>query len=127
MSDIDTVLADLQRDYEAYASSLAGKTQREQFRLADEFYAPHRRRERKIAHLFGALNGWTVSRKPFTPEAIGRAHASWDDCCPGQGTGWMDHAIYFRARVLGRRAGINVAVVGQPYNSLDGYHRELDA
>jgi hypothetical protein len=65
----------------------------------------------------------------FTPEAVGPAQPSWNSRYSGLLTGWMDHAICYRAPVLGKRMGRNIAIVGQPYGRLDGdrHRQELDA
>jgi hypothetical protein len=121
-------LAALSHIYEDYERSLVGKDQREQFRLADRVWPDYREMQRQVAARFGALNGWMLSTKPFTSDAIGRTQCSWNfNYRRGLGTEWMDHAIYYRAKVPGRRLGRNIAIVGQPYD--DGRHRReaLDA
>jgi hypothetical protein len=118
-----TPIADIARDYEAYSQSLVGKDQCEKFRLADRFYPHFRARQREVARVFGELNGWTLAERSFTADAIGRAHTRWT----GQfySHGWMDHAIYFRARRPDWKTARCIAIVGQPYGDIDGHRREL--
>ena len=54
-----------------------------------------------------------AQRSHVTPEALGRKKRSWDHNNPDLGTGWMDHAIYYRVRRM------NVAIVGQPFGGVE--------
>src|SRR5665213_4544005 len=71
---------------------------------------------------FADVNGWKVSERGFTPDRIGlttpgSSRGAWYGLC----SGWIDHAIYFRAPRPGKRIGQNIAIVGQPYG-----HRMFD-
>jgi hypothetical protein len=113
----------------ASAPGLTPDERRRRQRILDVEGTKARRLQCEAAALFGRLNGWARAKTSFTPEALGRVHATWNCRDPGLGTGWMDHAIHYRAPVQGKRMGRNVAIVGQPYGALDGdrHNQELDA
>jgi hypothetical protein len=118
-----TPIADLARDYAEFSQSLDGKDECERSRLAGRFYPGFRARQREVAAMFGALNGWTIAERSFTADAIGRAHSNFDGRYYSHT--WMDHAIYFRARRPEWKTARCIAIVGQPYGHIDGHRREL--
>jgi RecA-family ATPase len=73
---------------------------------------------------FAEINGWEISPDPFTPDVIGCEEPYWN---PKGCSRWMDHALYFRGRLPGEERTRCIAIVGQPYASLDAHRNELDA
>lgn len=116
-----TPIADLQQEKRDFFHARIGQDQREKFRLGRQFWQLHLADMRALEDAFGELNGWRRSGRTFTPEALGRKKRSWDHNNPDLGTGWMDHAIYYRVRRM------NVAIVGQPYGGVEGHRAALGA
>jgi hypothetical protein len=121
---METPIADLLRGLKNYERTCYDtKDARERRRLERSYCVWERDHTRAIQQSFGERNGWTRSERAFTPDAIGRAHASWEGCC----WRWMDHFICYRARVPGHRMGRNIGIVGQPYGRIDNHCDELEA
>lgn len=112
---------------DVHKQQLPSDERRKWLRALREAEAKETALHRQAIELFGKLNGWTRSERSFTPEAIGRPHTSWNYHAPGLGTGWMDHAVHYRARRPGWKTARNVAIVGQPYDDGHQHRQELDA
>jgi AAA domain-containing protein len=76
------------------------------------------------AQKFAELNGWEISPDPFTPDVIGCEEAYWN---PRGHSRWMDHPLYFKGCLPGEKTARCIAIVGQPYGSLDAHRNELYA
>jgi hypothetical protein len=120
-----TPIADLARDYATYLQSLVGKDDRERNRLERGFCSRFYLQQREVAAKFAELNGWEIASDSFTPDAIGRTDANWNFSAHSRS--WMDHPLFFKGRRPGGKTTRCIAIVGQPYASLDTHRRELDA
>jgi hypothetical protein len=113
MHTLDQVLTAMREHHHARNATDDERAQR---RITDDFWRGQNERQHALAVTFGELNGWRLSRRMFMPEMIGTRRKSLLYA-------YYDHPLHYRDA-----AGLNAAIIGQPYGKWDDTRRaRLDA